>query len=89
MMIPPSKWQQKLIDMLTPAASVQESVDYLLSHNPDNLCVWIQDKVVFIVRNNEFSRMRIPPIPPKRFPLSKLRKDQLEKLYEIMKKQDC
>ena len=87
MMIQPSKWQQKLMDMLTPAATVQERVDCLLSHNPDNLCVLILDGVVFI-SDNGFSRMRIPPVPPERFPLSKLRKDQLEKLYEIMGKQD-
>ena len=83
------KWELKLMDMLTPAADVQERVDTLLLYEPKELSVWIQDKAVFICIDNERSRMRIPPPQPKRFPLSKLRKDQLDKLCEIMEKQQA
>ena len=77
MMMP--KWKLKLMDMLTPAAGVQERVDRLLLYDPTllydpkDLSVEIQDKAVFIRRNV----MLIPQPHPERFPLSKLRKDQL------------
>ena len=92
MIIPPSwammpKWKLKLMDMLTPAADVQERVDTLLLRDPEELSVRIRDKAVFICRDDELSRMRIPPPQPERFPLSKLRKDQLDKLCEIIEKQ--
>ena len=91
MMMPPPwermpKWKLKLMDMLTPAADIQERVDGLLLHDPEELRVQITDDAVFILRVNEYSRMRIPPVQPQRFPLSKLRKDQLDKLREIMEK---
>ena len=89
MMMPPpwermSKWQLKLMDMLTPAAEVQVRVDTLLLRNSGELRVQIKDNAVFILRTNKF---RIPPVQPERFPLSKVRKDQLDRLYEIMQKQ--
>ncbi len=85
MMMP--KWKLKLMDLITPAADVQERVDTLLLYDPEELRVRINDEAVFIVRDDELSRMRVPPRQPERFPLSKLRKDQLDKLYEIMEKQ--
>ena len=90
--MPPSwtmmpKWKLKLMDMLTPAADVQERVDTLLLYDPEELSVRIRDKAVFICRDDERSRMRISPPQPERFPLSKLRKDQLDKLCEIIEKQ--
>ena len=81
MMMP--KWKLKLMDMLTPAAGVQERVDTLLLYDPKELSVEIQDKAVFIRRNV----MLIPQPHSERFPLSKLRKDQLDKIHEIMEKQ--
>ena len=81
MMMP--KWKLKLMDMLTPAAGVQERVDRLLLYDPKDLSVEIQDKAVFIRRNVMF----IPQPHPERFPLSKLRKDQLDKIHEIIEKQ--
>ena len=89
MMMPPpwermSKWQLKLMDMLTPAADVQARIDTLLLHNSGELKVRIKDNAVFMLRTNKF---RIPPAQPERFPLSKVRKDQLDRLYEIMQKQ--
>lgn len=89
MMMPPpwermSKWQLKLMDMLTPAAEVQVRVDTLLLRNSGELRIQIKDNAVFILRTNKF---RIPPVQPERFPLSKVRKDQLDRLYEIMQKQ--
>ena len=80
------KWQLKLMDMLTSAEEVQKKVDLLLSNQHDELYVNIRDGAVFILRLNGLSRMRIPPPDPERFPLSKLRKDQLDKLNEIMEK---
>ena len=82
MMMP--KWKLKLMDMLTPAAGVQERVDSLLLYDPEELCVRIQDNAVFILKKNA---MRIPPPLSERFPVSKLRKDQLDKVHEIMEKQ--
>ena len=84
MMMP--KWKLKLMDMLTPAAGVQEHVDTLLLYDPKKLRVQIQDNAVFILKEN---LMRISPPNPERFPISKLRKDQLDKLYEIMEKQQA
>ena len=84
MMMP--KWKLKLMDMLTPAAGVQERVDTLLLYDPKKLRVQIQDNAVFILKEN---LMRISPPNPERFPISKLRKDQLDKLYEIMEKQQA
>ncbi len=81
MMMP--KWKLKLMDMLTPAAGVQERVDTLLLYDPKELSVEIRDKAVFIRRNV----MLIPQPHPERFPLSKLRKDQLDKIYELIEKQ--
>ena len=81
MMMP--KWKLKLMDMLTPTAGVQERVDRLLLYDPKDLSVEIQDKAVFIRRNVMF----IPQPHPERFPLSKLRKDQLDKIHEIIEKQ--
>ena len=91
MIMPPSwtmmpQWKLKLMDMLTPAAGVQERVDTLLLYDPKKLRVQIQDNAVFILKEN---LMRIPPPNPERFPISKLRKDQLDKLYEIMEKQQA
>lgn len=90
MMMPPiwermPKWQLKLMDMLTPASAVRAQVDSLLK-NPDRLQVCIRNGAVFIA-DDCGGIMHIPPIPPKRFPLSKLRKDQLDKLGDIIEKQ--
>ena len=78
-----SKWQLKLMDLMTPAKNVQEEVDYMLGGSY-KLRVSIHGDAVFIMKVT-----RSTADHPERFPLSKLRKDQLDKLYEIMEKQQA
>jgi hypothetical protein len=78
-----SKWQLKLMDLMTPAKTVQEEVDFMLDGSY-KLRVSIQDDAVFIMKITGSTADH-----PERFPLSKLRKDQLDKIYEIMKKQQA
>lgn len=76
-----SKWQLKLMDLMTPAETVQEEVDYVLDGRYE-LRVSIHDGAVFIMKITGSTADH-----PERFPLSKLRKDQLDKIHEIMNKQ--
>lgn len=76
-----SKWQLKLMDLMTPAETVQEEVDYVLDGRYE-LRVSIHDDAVFIMKITGSTADH-----PERFPLSKLRKDQLDKIHEIMNKQ--
>ena len=76
-----SKWQLKLMDLMTPAKNVQEEVDYMLD-GAYELRVSIHDNAVFIMKITGSTADH-----PERFPLSKLRKDQLDKIHEIMNKQ--
>lgn len=78
-----SKWQLKLMDLMTPAKNVQEEVDYMLGGSY-KLRVSIHGDAVFIMKVTGSTADH-----PERFPLSKLRKDQLDKLYEIMEKQQA
>ena len=72
------KWQLKLMDMLADKEVVQREVDYLLdSCYPTK--VSIDDQAVFILKVTGSTADY-----PKRFPLSKLRKDQLDKIRLIM-----
>ena len=74
------KWQLKLMDLMTPASRFQADLDYLLS-SYSNLKVRIKDGAVFV-----FPIKAVPTTADhaERFPLSKLRTDQLNKLREIM-----
>ena len=76
-----SKWQLKLMDLMTPAETVQEEVDYMLGGSY-KLRVSIHDNAVFIMKVTGSTADH-----SERFPLSKLRKDQLDKIHEIMEKQ--
>ena len=77
-----SKWQLKLMDLMTPAKNVQEEVDYMLDGSY-KLRVSIHGDAVFIMKVTGSTTDH-----PERFPLSKLRKDQLDKILEIMEKQN-
>lgn len=79
MMMP--KWKLKLMDMLTPAKNVQEEVDYMLD-GPYEFRVGIHGNAVFIMKITGSTADH-----SERFPLSKLRKDQLDKIHEIIEKQ--
>lgn len=76
-----SKWQLKLMDLMTPAETVQKEVDFMLDGSY-KLRVSIHDGAVFIMKITGSTADH-----PERFPLSKLRKDQLDKIHEIMNKQ--
>ena len=76
------KWKLKLMDWMTPAENVREEVDYMLNGRYE-LKVHIGRDAVFI-----FQKKGTTADHSERFPLSKLRKDQLDKLYEIMEKQN-
>lgn len=76
-----SKWQLKLMDLMTSAKTVQEEVDYMLNGRYE-LRASIHDDAVFIMKITGSTADH-----PERFPLSKLRKDQLDKIHEIMNKQ--
>ena len=76
------KWKLKLMDLMTPAENVQEEVDYMLD-GPYELRVSIHDNAVFIMKITGSTADH-----SERFPLSKLRKDQLDKIHEIMEKQN-
>ena len=76
-----SKCQLKLMDLMTLAETVQKEVDYMLDGSY-KLRVSIHDDAVFIMRITGSTADH-----PERFPLSKLRKDQLDKIHEIMEKQ--
>lgn len=77
-----SKWQLKLMDLMTPAETVQKEVDYMLDGSY-KLRVSIHDNAVFIMKVTGSTADH-----PERVPLSKLRKDQLEKIHKIMEKQN-
>ena len=77
-----SKWQLKLMDLMTPAETVQEEVDYMLDGSY-KLRVSIHGDAVFIMKITGNTADH-----PERFPLSKLRKDQLNKIHEIIDKQN-
>ena len=77
-----SKWQLKLMDLMTPAETVQEEVDYILDGSY-KLRVSIHGDAVFIMKITGSTADH-----SERFPLSKLRKDQLNKIHEIMEKQN-
>ena len=79
MMMP--KWKLKLMDLMTPAKNVQEEVDYMLD-GPYELRVGIHGNAVFIMKITGSTADH-----SERFPLSKLRKDQLDKIHEIIEKQ--
>ena len=79
MMMP--KWKLKLMDLMTPAKNVQEEVDYMLD-GPYELRVGIHGNSVFIMKITGSTADH-----SERFPLSKLRKDQLDKIHEIIEKQ--
>lgn len=72
------------MDLMTPAETVQEEVDYMLD-GAYELKVYIDRDAVFIFRDKGF---RTTADHSERFPLSKLRKDQLDKINEIMEKQN-
>ena len=76
-----SKWQLKLMDLMTPAENIQEEVDYMLD-GPYELRVGIHGNAVFIMKITGSTADH-----SERFPLSKLRKDQLDKIHEIIEKQ--
>ena len=76
-----SKWQLKLMDLMTPAKNVQEEVDYMLD-GPYELRVGIHGNAVFIMKITGSTADH-----SERFPLSKLRKDQLDKIHKIIEKQ--
>lgn len=76
-----SKWQLKLMDLMTPAETVQKEVDYML-RGSYKLRVSIHGDAVFIMKVTGSTADH-----SERFPLSKLRKDQLDKILEIMEKQ--
>ena len=77
-----SKWQLKLMDLMTPAETVQAEVDYMLDGSY-KLRVSIHGDAVFIMKITGSTADH-----SERFPLSKLRKDQLDKIHEIMEKQN-
>ena len=76
------KWQLKLMDLMTPAENIQEEVDYMLD-GPYELRVGLHGNAVFIMKITGSTADH-----PERFPLSKLRKDQLNKIHEIIDKQN-
>ena len=76
------KWKLKLMDLMTPAKNVQEEVDYMLDGSY-KLRVNIHGDAVFIMKITGSTADH-----PERFPLSKLRKDQLNKIHEIIDKQN-
>ena len=75
------KWKLKPMDLMTPAKNVQEEVDYMLD-GPYELRVGIHGNAVFIMKITGSTADH-----SERFPLSKLRKDQLDKIHEIIEKQ--
>lgn len=75
-----SKWQLKMMDFMTPASRVQEDLDSLLNRYR-NFKVSIKDGAVFVFPVKE---IQTTADHAERFPLSKLRTDQLNKLREIM-----
>ena len=77
-----SKWQLKLMDLMTPAETVQEEVDYMLD-GAYEVRVSIHGNAVFVMKITGSTADH-----SERFPLSKLRKDQLDKIYGIMEKQN-
>ena len=77
-----SKWQLKLMDLMTPAETVQRDVDHLLNSSYE-VRVSIEGSAVFLYKIAGSTADH-----SERFPLSKLRKDQLDKIHEIMEKQN-
>ena len=76
------KWKLKLMDLMTPAKNVQEEVDYMID-GPYEIRVSIHGDAVFIMKITGSTADH-----SERFPLSKLRKDQLNKIHEIIDKQN-
>ncbi|MBQ9337831.1 MAG: hypothetical protein IJS14_11120 [Lentisphaeria bacterium] len=72
----------KCMDTLTPASAVQQQLDSLFERYSD-FRVWIKDDAAYIDPVRPF---RTAADREERFPLSKLRKDQLDALYRIMEK---
>ena len=72
----------KCMDTLTPASMVQQQLDSLFESCSD-FCVCIKDDAAYI---NPVRPFRTTADREERFPLSKLRKDQLDALYRIMEK---
>lgn len=72
----------KLMDLLTPASAVQAELDMLLGRYAD-FRIWIKGGAAYIDPVRPF---RTTADREERFPLSKLRKDQLDALYRIMEK---
>ena len=72
----------KLMDLLTPASTVQTELDSLLGQYAD-FRIWIKDDAVYI---DPVKPIRSTADREKRFPLSKLRRDQLDALCRIMEK---
>lgn len=72
----------KCMDTLTPASAVQQQLDSLFERYSD-FRVCIKDDAAYIDPVRPF---RTTADREERFPLSKLRKDQLDALYRIMEK---
>ena len=73
----------KCMDTLTPASAVQQQLDSLFESYTD-FRVCIKDDAAYV---DPVRPMRTTADREERFPLSKLRKDQLDALYRIMEKQ--
>ena len=73
----------KCMDTLTPASMVQQQLDSLFESCSD-FRVCIKDDAAYV---DPVRPMRTTADREERFPLSKLRKDQLDALYRIMEKQ--
>ena len=73
----------KCMDTLTPASTVQQQLDSLFESCSD-FRVCIKDDAAYVDPVRPF---RTTADREERFPLSKLRKDQLDALYRIMEKQ--
>ena len=72
----------KCMDTLTPASAVQQQLDSLFERYSD-FRIWLKDGAAYIDPVRPF---RTTADREERFPLSKLRKDQLDALYRIMEK---
>ena len=78
------KWQLKFQDWLTSEKTVQDAIDRMFEQ-PYKIYAKIEGNAVFIVHDK--GPMRTTADHPERFPLSKLRKDQLDKIHEIIRQQ--
>ena len=73
----------KLMDLMTPASMVQEQLDHLLGQYEEFRICCIKDDAAYL---DPIKPIRTTADREERFPLSKLRKDQLDALYRIMEK---